>query len=64
VGVVLVITIVDTAGDTIDFRPEALLAVMRPSVLSGKPCQLLLIGQVFLTVSREDADRIVSQLKG
>lgn len=58
------ITVVDTVGDTIDLRPEALLAVMRPTVLSGKPCQLLLVGQVFLTVSRADADRIVAQLKG
>jgi hypothetical protein len=59
-----VISVVDTQGDAIDFRPEALMAISRPSVLSGKECRLFLQGQLLVTVSREDAERVLAQLKG
>lgn len=60
-----VISVIDTQGDAIDFRPEALLAISRPSVLSpGKECRLFLQGSLLVTVSREDAERVLAQLKG
>lgn len=59
------IKILDTSGATIHLRPEAIMGISIPSALSSGPdtCQIMLGGNVFLTVSRSAAELVLKELE-
>lgn len=57
---VAVITFVDASGDTIVVRPEAIVGVC---LKKAGPCQVMLVGSVFLVVDRNTAVRIIDEAR-